>query len=484
VAPSTPSAPASSAPAPEASEDRVIARNERFLIYKPRDGDTLRSIAQDFRGDSGLYWEIADFNGVRAAQPDHMLVVPLQPINAVGVFGGGYQTVPILAYHRFGEQSSRMEVSVTSFAAQLDYLAQNDYRVVALRDLEGFLAGKHPLPERAVVITMDDGYGSLYKYAFPLLREHGFPATVFVYTDFIGARDALSWAQMREMVDSGLIDIQAHSKSHANLSYRVPGETDERYKERLDEEAHVPRDVLERGLPVKVDMFAYPYGDTNGSVLDVLRKRDYHLAVTVKPGGNAFFADPLLLRRSMVLGDQDLDSFKAKLRVYREMEGRSPEIRPPYGSELELELREGERALAFMHNARWGEAVPHWEVLNLLHPEQAAYADGLVEARTRAAHAVAEHLEAAQHARKQGQTRRAAALYLSALSADPGNVEAAQALRDIQEEGTRREYPPGQATGVLLRDESKVVPKGAERDLDSAEKEGRPFSSPHVGKTP
>jgi len=320
---STPSpSPRSAAPLPKASPDRVVARNERFVIYKPHGGDTLRSIAQDYLGNADRYWEIADFNGVTAAEPDQMLVIPLRAGNPIGVFANGYQTVPILAYHRFGQRESKMEVSVADFAAQLNYLAQNDYRVVRLQDMEDFLAGRLALPKRAVVITVDDGYASTYKYAFPLLKQHGFPATVFVYTDFIGASDALTWPQMREMVASGLIDIQAHSKTHANLSYRLPGESDERYRERLDAEARVPRDVLLRGLQAKVDMFAYPYGDTTDALVDVLRKRDYRVAVTVNPGGNAFFADPLLLRRSMILGDQDLETFKAKLQTYRQMDPR------------------------------------------------------------------------------------------------------------------------------------------------------------------
>jgi len=307
---------------PKASPDRVIVRDARFVVYNPRPGDTLRSLARDYLGDGDRYWEIADFNGVAAAEPGHALVIPLQRHNPTGVTSSGYQIVPILAYHRFGQQVSKMEVLVADFAAQLQYLADNDYRVVRLREVEDFLAGKGTLPNRAVVITMDDGYASNYKYAFPLLKEHGFPATVFVYTDFIGAKDALSWAQMREMVASGLIDIQAHSKTHANLTYRLPGESDERYRERMDLEARVPRDTLQRMLPVKVDAFAYPYGDASDVLIERLRKRDYRLAVTVNSGGNAFFADPLLLQRSMILGDQDFDAFKAKLQVFREVDLR------------------------------------------------------------------------------------------------------------------------------------------------------------------
>jgi peptidoglycan/xylan/chitin deacetylase (PgdA/CDA1 family) len=307
---------------PKASPERVIVRDARFIVYNPRSGDTLRSLARDYLGDADRYWEIADFNGVETAEPDQPLVIPLQHRNPIGVFSSGYQIVPILAYHRFGHQASKMEVPVEEFAEQLQYLADNDYRVVRLRDIEEFLAGKGALPSRAVVITMDDGYASTYKYAFPLLKQHGFPATLFVYTDFIGARDALSWAQMREMVASGLIDIQAHSKTHANLVYRLPGESDERYRDRMDVEARVPRATLERMLPVKVDTFAYPYGDASDALIERLRKREYRMAVTVNSGGNAFFADPLLLQRSMILGDQDLDTFKAKLQVFREVDLR------------------------------------------------------------------------------------------------------------------------------------------------------------------
>lgn len=310
-------------PPPEASPDRVIVRDSRFIVYSPQAGDTLRSLARDYLGDPDRYWEIADFNGVDAAEPGQALVIPLQRRNPIGVFGSGYQIVPILAYHRFGQQASKMELPVGEFAAQLHHLAESGYRVVRLRDVEDFLAGKGALPARAVVITMDDGYASTYKYAFPLLKQHGFPATVFVYTDFIGAKDALSWAQMREMVASGLIDIQAHSKTHANLANRLPEESDERYRERMDVEARAPRDTLERMLPVKVDTFAYPYGDASDVLIERLLKREYRMAVTVNSGGNAFFADPLLLQRSMILGDQDLDTFKAKLQVFREVDLRS-----------------------------------------------------------------------------------------------------------------------------------------------------------------
>jgi len=198
------------------------------------------------------------------------------------------------------------------------WLVRNGYRVVRLSELSGFLAGRQPLPQRAVVVTFDDGYESFYRQAFPVLKKYGLPATVFVYTDFLGGGDALTWPQMQEMLASGLVDVQSHSKSHRNLVERLPGESEERYRANLDAEMRVPRDLLERRLPpLKVRHLAYPFGDADPLVIDSAARHGFELAATVVPGGNAFFAPPLMLRRTMIFGDTSLDAFKARLQVSR-----------------------------------------------------------------------------------------------------------------------------------------------------------------------
>ena len=295
----------------------VIGRSDRLLIYRPGRDDTLHSIAAQFLGDEARDWVIADFNRLSSVVPDQPLVVPLKPLNPTGVQEDRLQTVPILCYHRFGGASSKMSVSPANFAAQLDWLARNDYRVIRLSQLLGFLQGREALPKRSVVITMDDGYESVQRYALPQLRKHGYPATLFVYSDFIGAAGALSWAQLTELKASGLVDIQAHSKSHRNLIERLPGETDAQYRQSLDVEVRAPRELLERRLSGPVRQYAYPFGDANEAVRDALARQQYQLAVTVTPGGNAFFSMPLMLRRTMIFGDIDLDAFKAKLQISR-----------------------------------------------------------------------------------------------------------------------------------------------------------------------
>jgi peptidoglycan/xylan/chitin deacetylase (PgdA/CDA1 family) len=215
-----------------------------------------------------------------------------------------------------------MVVSSTNFAAQLDWLARNDYRVIRLRDMREFLEGKRPLPRRAVVITFDDGYSSFYKLAYPALKKYGFAATLFLYTDFVGAGDGLTWLQMQEMEASGLIDIESHSKSHPDLIQHLAGESEDHYRERIETEIRIPREVIQQKLQKTTTVFAYPFGDANELALGALTHNGYQLAATVTPGGNPFFAQPLMLRRTMIFGDQDIEVFKTRLQVFREIDSR------------------------------------------------------------------------------------------------------------------------------------------------------------------
>ena len=296
----------------------VVGRNERLVVYRPAPGDTFEGVSARFLGRADRAWTIAEANGLARPDADVPLVVPLKPLNTFGVQPDRVQLVPILCYHRLGTGNSKMVVSPASFEAQMAWLVRNDYRVVRLADLGAFLAGEQPLPPRAVIITFDDGYESVHRHAFPVLKKYGLPATAFVYTDFLGGGDALTWPQLQDLQASGLVDVQSHSKSHRNLIERRPGETDDRYRANIDSEMRVPREVLERRLaPLKVRHLAYPFGDANDIVLDSAARHGIELAATVAPGGNPFYAQPLLLRRTMIFGDMNLEVFKSKLVVSR-----------------------------------------------------------------------------------------------------------------------------------------------------------------------
>jgi peptidoglycan/xylan/chitin deacetylase (PgdA/CDA1 family) len=285
-------------------------------------GDTLASLAQNYLGDSGRDWWIGEFNNVYQIRPGQELVIPLRARNPVGVYAQGYQTVPILCYHRFAGRPGKLAVSPTAFAAQMEFLAQNNYRVISLGELQRFLEGREPLPRRSVAITIDDGYRSTYDVAYPILKKYGFRATVFLYGDFVGAGDALTWSQMQELSKSGLIDIQPHSKTHRNLVLRLPKESDAQYRDRIQMEVEIPSATIAERLTTKIRYFAYPYGDTNDIVVEALKQRGFALGLTVTPGGNGSFASPYMLRRTMVFGEDDLGVFASKLAVFTKLAPR------------------------------------------------------------------------------------------------------------------------------------------------------------------
>jgi peptidoglycan/xylan/chitin deacetylase (PgdA/CDA1 family) len=310
-------------PAP-ADRGPLLAHDDEYAVVLAQPGDTVSTLAARYLGDADRGWWIADLNGGERLVAGQSVLIPRKGPNPLGIQGDHYQTVPILCYHRFGSPKRRLVVTKADFEAQMDYLARHGYTVIPLSRLVAFLEGREALPPKSVVITIDDGYKSSYEIAFPALRKHGFPATVFLYTDFVGAGDAMSWAQMQEMTRTGLIEIQPHSKTHSNLALRLANESQAQYRERLRNEIERPAALIGERLGVKATSYAFPYGDVNETVVGELQRIGVRLGVTVTPGGNPFFAYPYMLRRTMVFGTDDLDAFKARLAVFARVTRADP----------------------------------------------------------------------------------------------------------------------------------------------------------------
>ncbi|MBC8498968.1 MAG: polysaccharide deacetylase family protein, partial [Candidatus Atribacteria bacterium] len=109
-------------------------------------------------------------------------------------------TIPILTYHNFTKDAgSSYVMNIIEFEKQMDYLAVHNYSVISLSELlAGLRAGQ--LPSKPIVITIDDGFKSTYTLAYPVLKKYNFPATIFLYTDFIEKNShSLTWEEIREM---------------------------------------------------------------------------------------------------------------------------------------------------------------------------------------------------------------------------------------------------------------------------------------------
>ena len=295
---------------------RIVADNADFMIVRAETGDSLASLTRDFLGND-THTPLAQQANGGPPLAGQLVVLPKRPYNPAAVDAGGYQVVPILCYHQFAKRraTNRMQVTAANFEAQMQYLKDNGFRVISMSDLQGFLAGRQGIPEKAVVLTIDDGYRSVYDIAYPILQRMGLTATLYVYSDFAGI--SLSWDQIREMQASGVIDIQSHSRSHTSMSPNGYEKLGPPYRDRVEQEIAVPHRILTDKLGTDIIHFAYPYGDTSEDAVKLLEQYGYVTATTVQRGGNAGFMHPLLLRRDMVFSDHSLKDFKKFLTVYK-----------------------------------------------------------------------------------------------------------------------------------------------------------------------
>jgi peptidoglycan/xylan/chitin deacetylase (PgdA/CDA1 family) len=289
-----------------------------WIVTFARAGDTTESLAARFLGDPARAWVIEDFNGITSVAPGQKIVIPRRDWNPVGVEPDGYQLVPILTYHDIGPQAKgRLVIAAKAFEEQMRYLKANGYRVVTLREFHDFLAGTRQLPRRAVVITFDDGYRSFLTYAYPVLRELGFRATLFVYTDYVGGgRNALGWDDLKRLAAEGF-EIEGHSKTHSDLRRRQ-GEPDAEYHRRLRAEMEVPQRLFRERLGRPAEFLAYPYGAVDDDVIPAARDYGYRAGFTVLREGNSAFVPFFRIRRSQIYAEMTLEDFVRNLNTFAE----------------------------------------------------------------------------------------------------------------------------------------------------------------------
>jgi peptidoglycan/xylan/chitin deacetylase (PgdA/CDA1 family) len=285
-----------------------------FVAVVVQPGETLAALAGTWLLDPSRAWEIAEYNGITVAAPGQELVIPLRPFRRGGLAPERYQTVPVLAYHQFAEKSTNsMTVSREAFEAQMQLLKVKGYRVITLQQLVDFVDFRGQVPEKSVVITIDDGWRATYDIAFPILRKYGYPATLFIYTQLItGGGKTLSWDQVREMAAQGL-DVQCHTISHRNLALPQAQESADQYLATITREITESARTIEQKLGKRPTMLAYPYGDTNGLAITLLKRQGYRAALTVTREANPFFTAPFRLGRAMIYGDFDLARFEKNL---------------------------------------------------------------------------------------------------------------------------------------------------------------------------
>ncbi|PJE63734.1 hypothetical protein COU89_01725 [Candidatus Roizmanbacteria bacterium CG10_big_fil_rev_8_21_14_0_10_45_7] len=217
--------------------------------------------------------------------------------------------IPIIMYHYVEPQKNdgdtiRRSLTIPPhiFEQQLMTLAEHDIPTYFVRDIPAILSGDEEYATPSVVLTFDDGYQDFYTVVFPLLKKYNVKATVYVINRFLGWKDFLTTKQLKELSESSLVEVGAHTLNHAYLkgiSKKTAAYQIVQSKRELEE-------LL--GKPVKT--FAYPYGEFDPDTIRMVKEASYSAAVSVVPGMEQSTANRYYLYRiragSLSYGDEML----------------------------------------------------------------------------------------------------------------------------------------------------------------------------------
>ncbi|MEG1363718.1 MAG: polysaccharide deacetylase family protein, partial [Clostridia bacterium] len=152
---------------------------------------------------------------------------------------------------------------VSSFEEQLKYIKSNDYDAIIFDDLDKLYKFNKP-----IMLTFDDGFEDFYYNAYPLLKKYNIRATLFVISNFLTQKGYVDIDMLKEMRDSNLVDIQCHSITHPRLS-KI--KLDSAINEIVDS-----KKIFIEKLNKNMNVFCYPYGDSNKAVRDIVSKNYFY----------------------------------------------------------------------------------------------------------------------------------------------------------------------------------------------------------------
>ena len=231
-------------------------------------------------------------------------------------------SVPILMYHQVTPASvaltDRYTITPTRFAAQMRLLALARYAPITIAELVGCWRERKAPPQRAVVITFDDGFRDCFEFAVPVLERYRFTAVFYLVAGLMGKTSQwmraaggaefplMDWSAARSLQDAGM-QCGAHSLSHPALADCSP---DEARRELVES-----RERLEDGLGREVTHFAYPYGSVSAQVRALAADAGYLSACATERRLATSNDDLLRLPRVSIYGGESLIDFVCRLRT-------------------------------------------------------------------------------------------------------------------------------------------------------------------------
>ena len=209
-------------------------------------------------------------------------------------------TFAIVMYHQVASGKSNLgkfTLLDSQFEADLLYLKDNGYETITMAQLIDYSKGTGGLPEKPVMITFDDGYESFYGYVYPLLQKYNMKAVLSVVGEFVDRYtekpdhnlrySCLNWDQVREMRDSGLVEIQNHTydmhsnqKTGRNGCSIKKGESVEAYEKVFMDDVGKMQEKLAAELGAPADTFTYPFGALCKQSIPLIKEMGFQAALT------------------------------------------------------------------------------------------------------------------------------------------------------------------------------------------------------------
>lgn len=191
--------------------------------------------------------------------------------------------VPVLMYHHIQPESVAKTLGQTAltvddgiFDTQMQYLSQNGYTTLFANDFINALISKQSLPAKSVVITIDDGYEDNYIYALPILQKYGIKANIMIATGLMGNSNMLSWNQVKDLKNSGLVYFTNHTWSHYAINHGL--------QDKIESEINTAQKQIQENTGEVVNVFTYPYGSFNDNAISTLQKLGIIGAFSEIPG--------------------------------------------------------------------------------------------------------------------------------------------------------------------------------------------------------
>lgn len=213
--------------------------------------------------------------------------------------------IPIFVYHDIVEAESQiqydyMQTTVDTFERQITGLMKLGYKPISYEDLLAYQKGEKAIPKWSFLITFDDGYSGVYKYAFEIAKKYNIPMASFEITDTIGSEGYYDWNQAKEMHESGLMSIYLHGYTHIKYDEKTP--------EELLIDTNMAYENLKNELGDKnvLKVFTYPYGLSTNEERQMLKEAGYVQNLTDNKINTSKELDLSGLHRSYPLNDSVL----------------------------------------------------------------------------------------------------------------------------------------------------------------------------------